>query len=518
MRISRPLFDGSRGILMLLAVGLLLRLVVLGLAPRYGYPWDHFDNIGMGRTASADLLHVYSVAKEDLATVHGLVWKRGIPETIDRKAIILPNYPPLAIAIFLVQGKFLELVQTPPTANTFMARAVMASVPIAFEWILALAVGAMAARLFGEKKRRLATALAWLFPPIFMNSCLWGQVDAFFMTPSVIMCVCILDGRWRAAGISAGLAALLKPQGLLLLPIATLGLLLSEPPPDRREPALRLRRSLEFLGVGAATVLVVSAPWMLADGLSWFRRTYVTSFLNAFPDTTLYAFNIWYADLLRLDGRPVLAIDSRATILGLSKDTWGRLLFVGATIAIIVYCLRRARPRPAAFIYGAGMILWSAFMFPTRVHERFILYGVPFLLALAVGTRRLRIALLALLIVGVAEQSWNLWMSGPPAGSLVNRPRVQARLAKLVAERDPAASPISPHPTEVDAVESLARDVRPAIPEYRQARRATRALEILWTVLSIVGFAAAVAGRPRALSPGGGSRPDGRGSKIGVPR
>jgi hypothetical protein len=174
-----------RSSLLLIALGLLARFVVLGIAPRYGYAWDHFDNIGMGRTAaSSGLLRVYSVSKEDLAIVHGQAWKNGALETIDRRASLAPNYPPLAITIFLAQASVLAAMQGRLTANTFGARLVMASIPIAFEWITAVAAGAIAARLFGERRRR---------------ACGVRSTHSFSLPPRWPCCAC-----WTEGGRSPG--------------------------------------------------------------------------------------------------------------------------------------------------------------------------------------------------------------------------------------------------------------------------------------------------------------------------
>ncbi len=496
-----------RSFVLVIALGLLARFVVLGIAPRYGYPWDHFDNIGMGRTAaSAGLLRAYSVSKEDLAIVHGQTWRNGALEAIDRRAMIAPNYPPLAITVFLAQTSVLALVQGRLTANTFGARTVMASIPIALEWITAVAAGAIAARLFGERRRRLAQGLTWLFPPIFLNSCLWGQVDAFFLAPAVLTVLFLLDRRWAAAGITAAAAALLKPQGLLLAPIMLFGAVIGVDDAPRIDASRVARRLLTIFGSALAVVAILTAPWMVVDGIAWVRRSYIVSFLTAFPDTTLYAFNIWYADLLRLDSRPLFALDSTARVLGVTKDMWGRVLFGIASAGIAILCWKKVRPRSVSLVYFTALFLWGAFMFPTRVHERFILYGIPFVLILSVGFRSLRPALLALLIVGTAEQTWNLWMKGPPAGALMNRRQVESRLAKLQADYDQTSAEssvqgIRKRPARADAVASLAGEARTVLPSYVRTRRALRPWEILFTALSIAAYLAAILGWPRTGIP-----------------
>jgi hypothetical protein len=324
-----------------------------------------------------------------------------------------------------------------------------------------------------------------------------------------------LDRRWTVAGITVAAASLLKPQGLLLAPIVLYGAVTGVDDAPRIEAVQVARRLLTIFGSAAAAVAILTAPWMIVDGIAWVRRTYAVSFLAAFPDTTLYAFNIWYADLLRLDGRPVFALDSTVRLLGVTKDVWGRALFGIASAGIAVLCWKRIRPRSVSLVYFTALLLWSAFMFPTRVHERFILYGTPFILVLSVGFRSLRPAFLALLVVGTAEQSWNLWMKGSPAGALMNRPQVERRLAKLQAEYEqgPAGSSVESNrtrPTRGDAVASLAAEAEAVLPSYVRTRRTLRLWETCFTLLSIAGYVAALVGRPHFASGRGKSSGSGR--------
>jgi hypothetical protein len=101
-----------------------------------------------------------------------------------------------------------------------------------------------------------------------------------------------------------------------------------------------------------------------------------------------------------------------------SRDAWGRLLVAIALVATAALCWRRLRSTPAsAVVLFAGLWLWSAFMWPTRVHERYLLFCVPFMIAAAAAVPRLRPAVVALVIVATLEHSWMIWRPGVPVGT-----------------------------------------------------------------------------------------------------
>ncbi len=490
-------------------LGLALRLVLCALAPRYGYTWDHLDNIGMGRTARrVGLLNVYSVDRTDLATVVGFAptpasigagresredgplpspsrsGGRGEdsaspearsrdqgspplrpPGTIARTAVVLPNYPPWAMTLFFAQARLLDIMTGHAPVNTFVSRLVLGAAPFMFELLTAFGLFLLARALdAGERTGLIAAVLFWCAPPTAMNSASWGQVDAFVLAPAVFLVLFLVERRFVLAGATLGAAMLLKPQGLILAPIALFGLVIAAfaQCSDRRgaRPALEpgasparhagnrgerwrvaLRAfaaaSIRLAGSAAVVVAAGSLPWTLAHGTAWLTRSYVQSFVELAPDTTCFAFNVWYLDALRLDDRIVFALDSTARLAGMTKDAWGRLLLLAAGALAGLACWRlvldESRSHTAHRLQGLGapsaravtvfacLWLWSVFLFPTRVHERYIMYCIPFLILMAVIWRSYRGVLVVVLLLAAAEQSWNLWLAGPPAGSLLPR-------------------------------------------------------------------------------------------------
>ena len=101
-----------------------------------------------------------------------------------------------------------------------------------------------------------------------------------------------------------------------------------------------------------------------------------------------------------------------AALLGLARDVWGTLLVLVAGVGTAMLCRRWMAPAraPATF---AALWLWSAFLFPTRVHERYVLYCMPFVIAAAAVRPRLWASVAGLALVGIGAHSWNVWQRSP---------------------------------------------------------------------------------------------------------
>ena len=321
---------------------------------------------------------------------------------------MLPNYPPIDPMLVWLQVK---LLPEPIWANTFTARLIMSASGILGELALAVGLYLVGLHLFGRRAAMLAGTLCWLFPPIAMNSAFWGQIDGLMLAPAVFMLLCMFKQRWTLAGFCFALACLIKPLALILGPIILFAVIVL-PGSDGKTGLKRVvLRLIKLGGAFVLSVVVLTLPWMITSGLAWVKRCYVGSFLEAFPYTTLKAFNIWYLDALIRDAQPTFdLLNSKATIAGLTKDTCGRLLIVTAMIGFALLCWWRYRRSSTAVLLYSGLWLWSIFMLPTRVHERFIIYCIPLFIAALWPLRRLWPVVILLALVGMAEMSWPVWL------------------------------------------------------------------------------------------------------------
>ena len=483
-----------------LAVGLAERAYILDLSVRWGYWSDHVTNVCWALTAERrGLLNLYPISAEEQVDIRCQIYKNGRPAIyeIPGTDLNIPIYPPLTLAIFWLQGRLLEAVApSPMIVNTLTSRLVMAIGPILFELVLAACLMLLGRQLFSARSGYLAAAACWVFPPLAMNSGFWGQADSFIMAPAVAVIYFMLRRQWTIAGLCLGVAALLKAQAVLLGPVVLFAAAAVDEESGKVTFPLVLKRLAVLVGAALAVVFILSLPWMLAKGPAWFQRSYVRMIFEAYPLTTSRAFNFWYLDALRLDSCVTFVLDSQERVLGVTKDAWGKVLLLTAGAAIAVLCWKKYRRRPMGVVAFAALCLWSAFLWPTRVHDRYMMYCVPLVIVLAAGLRRYWPAVLGLLILGMAEHTWNLWLT-PAAGQLVSRAgaeqfyvAVLENYQEQTASMPPDLRP--PPPTKQDVDRVYLQRIAGAMPDYRLARQKVEFWEYLFTILSLASYGLAI--------------------------
>ena len=487
--------------LAVIVAGCVLRLLLVLAAPRWAFPGDHAANLiwGMG-AADRGLSRVYSLATEDFPTLQGTYF----PDLVKRETLWVPpgmvgppNHPPMTLTLYAVQARLARWTVSPLVLNTTGTRVVTAVTHGVFEILLALATGWLAAWFWGTTAGRRAAAVTWLFPPLALNAAFWGQVDTVFLAPAVLSVALLVRARWGLAGAASAIAVLVKPQGLLLAPIVLFAAFAVDAGGVRPGPRAVLARLGRFLVAGLLVGSVISLPWILSSGFGWIDHCYRANIVNAYPLTTLKAFNVWFLDLLRLDSTPDLIADSSARLLGASKDLWGRVLVSAALLVSALLARRRCGAQSVGVVVFAALWLWSTFIWPTRVHERYIVYCMPFVIVLAVGRRRFVPALAGLLLVGVAEHTWNIWTKGVPAGSLVTAEMVDERHRENIAafERQRAAGEVrlqDPAPTQEQALAEVRGAAAGRLGDYLERRAPVRRIELLATVTSLLAYALAL--------------------------
>jgi hypothetical protein len=200
-------------------------------------------------------------------------------------------------------------------------------------------------------------------------------------------------GRWRRAGVLLGVAVGLKTQGILLgaawLPALVLG---------------RRREVLQGLALAAGVVAVAVVPFWLHSRWEWLYQAFTANFREILPFKTLYAFNLWYLDLL-VTGRR----ESTDVLFGVTRDTWGVVLCGAGTLAGYWLLWRRWRADPARWSLLLAWVLLVAVTFAARVHERYVVLSLPFLIVAAFSVPRLRIGLAGLLVAASVQLTVYNW-------------------------------------------------------------------------------------------------------------
>ena len=449
------------GIAVVLAV--FVRLMLLPYAPQIGYAWDHDDYVRWGMQATdKGLLTLY---KEPPAAHDIQVWKGGEWVKTQRAIDRVCNYPPGSAYLLYHSGLLFKAVSGDRLINTTVSRAVFGVWSIVADLFLAAGCAALAARAMSWTAARGVFLVMLFMPPLLWDSVIWGQMDSVVLAPLVWMLYFMLWHKWVWAGILWGVALALKPQAVLLLPVWAVAALVYRP-----------QRLAVTTGaaVGAGVLFLVALPFTVTSGLAWFKQSYWENLTAAYSSfTTLKAFNIWYLDALLSD-----SLDTAGTWIGISKRVWGELLLVLGLVGGAAYVLRRRRRDPALLTVWTAVSMLVLVMLPTKVHERYLVLALPFLVVLAMRWWRLWPGLVMLIVVAMGQLTWPLWLDSSP-GQWTQR---RADLEQVFLDNEGQA-PAPGTPAEA-AMNSLLADAELA---YDVQRSRSEGFEWMFTLLALFG-------------------------------
>jgi Gpi18-like mannosyltransferase len=279
--------------------------------------------------------------------------------------IMLPNYPPVILAILAQTGRVYRWLLDPAFDTVLPDFRAFDKMPgIAADAATAFLLFFIVRRSRGGLRPALFAGLAYaLNPAVLFESAVWSQVDSLFTVWVVAALAAAVERWWVWAGVFAALGFLSKVQAFLLFPtLGVLGLL------DRRA----LGRIV--LGGIGATVLTLLP---LASITAW--KSVLDVYLHSagfYPVLSMNADNLWVALFGMEKARWQ---DDTILLFGLAScRTIGLALFAVFAIGLpIVY--RRVLRRGVSEWQRATMLLlvpaataYAFFLFNTQMHERYL--------------------------------------------------------------------------------------------------------------------------------------------------
>ncbi|HYN48603.1 MAG TPA: hypothetical protein VER83_07025, partial [Candidatus Nanopelagicales bacterium] len=260
---------------------------------------------------------------------------------------------------------------------------------------LALAIFALAAELGASRRGALAAAAVFLLVPIsWFDSAIWAQVDSVGTLFLVLAVRELWRGRSERAAILTTIAAIIKPQFGILIPLAAIVIIRRhwvERPADGSRLGGGPVRILSTTMAGLLTATLVCLPFGLAIvPIPFLGIPLENSLLGqilqtaaGYPYATVNAYNPWA--LVSLDGsglasagtwirdaaNPANAADPFLAPLGIPAVLIGGGLMAAAVGGLMVVLWRRHDDRRALLVALAVMAV-AFFVLPTRVHERYL--------------------------------------------------------------------------------------------------------------------------------------------------
>jgi Gpi18-like mannosyltransferase len=232
------------------------------------------------------------------------------------------------------------------------------------------------ARRFVEHRRALFASALFLFnPAIIYDSSIWGMNDTITSVSALAAVWRLLCGKRLSAWMLLGFAAFNKPPVVVLAPLFILEAFVTI---DRKE--WKDRAIGACTGIFAALILgwVLAYPFYIDHRFfAVYHRMFSWYVIGSslYPYTSANAFNAHalYGDFFRPDTTPILLVPLKY---------WADLAFIG--VAGFIY-VRYARLRDErGLLEACFLVLLAFFLLLTEMHERYLIYALTFVPALAV--------------------------------------------------------------------------------------------------------------------------------------
>ena len=338
-----------RTLALIAALGILLRLIIayVALPPDAGF--------------AADLNSFRSWASELGTRGPWGFYNRGI----------FVDYLPGYMWILWALGSFGALV----TGSTDPGALIKLPAILA-DGLLVFATARLAADLGAPRRGQLLAAIAIAVGPmIWLDSAVWGQVDSVGTAALLLSLSALIRGKTVRGAILAALAAVLKPQFGILIPIvAVLAFVRAR---SARDPWAFVVAGL----AGAATIALAALPFglTLPDVLAK-----VAEAAGGYPYLSVNAWNPWA--LIEVGGRAVVDATGWASdidplpLIGIPGVAIGSAGIATAVLAAMRYVQRDTAIRT---VTAVAILAIAFFVLPTRVHERYLFPAIPLTIALA---------------------------------------------------------------------------------------------------------------------------------------
>jgi Gpi18-like mannosyltransferase len=320
------------------------------------------------------------------------------------------DYPPLNVYLFWAFG---SLAKAASINIVFIVKLV----PNLFDVATAALIFFFVRRQASFKLALMGTALYAFNPAVIYNTAVWGQFDAIYTFFIVLSLMLALKSKPKLSALFFAIAILTKPQAIALAPVLasifyekTKFNPIENLPRDimhsHHKKLLRLKSMiimawpkiknlLNCFFVFAATVFLLILPFEWNNPVTFLSNIYFGAY-SGYAYTSVNAFNIWALYGLWIS-------DGSLYILG-----W--TLF-GAFAVFTLYFLHKRFnvSNDMMAIFAAFMLFFAFFMFPTRIHERYLFPAISILALMFPLVKKVRVFYVALTATLLVNQAYVLY-------------------------------------------------------------------------------------------------------------
>ncbi len=204
---------------------------------------------------------------------------------------------------------------------------------------------------------KVATASVLLNPVFIFNSAIWGQIDGFFSLILLLTIYFLVEKELILSSISFGLAFLIKPQAIAIIPILILFLIKN----------FSYKNVLKLVFPIILVIFILPSPFFIDQPFTGIIQLF-SKMLSDYSYISLFAYNFW-------GGIGFWVLDDKYWN-NLSYQNWGYILFV-IYWSIITYFYFKKK---LSLFSLAALATLSFYFLPTRIHERYLYPAIVFLI------------------------------------------------------------------------------------------------------------------------------------------
>ena len=350
----------------LLSLSFLLRVLFF---PLPGYPIDTNDfKIWMSTAANYGIRPFYNVTWSD--------------------------YPPFNVYIFWVFGSLGN------SLNLFasnLSNYVVKLPPNLFDMATGFMIYAFVRSRLSFRVALFASAVYLFNPAVIFNTAVWGQYDAIYTFFLILSLLLVFARKPELSAIFLAIGLLTKPQGIALLPLVAFAIFIK----------FGWRRFLTSVAAFFAAVFVLILPFQWTNPITFLSKIYFGAY-QGYAYTSINAFNIWgLQGFWKPDNIPFFTLGT-AKIGYFFLSGW--ILFGAVTIIMLYLVHKRLKMSgELVILFAAFVILFSFFMLPTRIHERYLFPALSVGALLVPFLKKTRLIYLGVSLTCLVNQAFVLY-------------------------------------------------------------------------------------------------------------
>jgi Gpi18-like mannosyltransferase len=294
------------------------------------------------------------------------------------------DYPPGYLYALWVVG----LIAHGVGASGTFYRVIIESPAIVADFALALVMYAFVRRGSRPAMAFVAMLMVALNPALLFDTVVWGQSDSVMTFVTLLSIVAILGRQYEIAWGLAAIAVLVKPQGLMMLPVLGVWTMLEA------DFATWIRSGVALIAVA----IIGIAPFQIGHEWNWIIKLY-TSTAAYYHETSVNAFN-----LMALIGG--LRQGDSETFAGVSYFALGMSLLV-PLYGFIAWILWRGRT-PTRLMFASFIAIFGFFMVAPRMHERYLYPAIALAVPLALEAPEMLAVFVLISITGLINLAYIL--------------------------------------------------------------------------------------------------------------